>query len=115
MTQEAIQTIKVIDLSDFQKEINRLIRAVKKEYERKTWSLTITSEINCYILEGIIDGVHRRWSIEEDEKDALKMHQELLWDVMSYFCFSGSKHDKERIQVIREKGSDYIDPERNQD
>ena len=34
---------------------------------------------------------------------ALKSGEELLWWVMDYFGFGGSKHDAERIRIVRVK------------
>ena len=49
----------------------------------------------------------RKIVIQEDESDELKAHEEMLWQVIEYFGFYGSKHDKERIRVIREgQGND---------
>ena len=66
------------------------------------WSLTITRTDNGYYLEGS-DG--EKISIEEDE-DALKEHEELLWQVMEFFNFQGSKHDPERLRIVRQKKDD---------
>jgi len=33
----------------------------------------------------------------------LKSGESLLWAVMEYFGFGGSKHDRERIMVVRKK------------
>lgn len=41
--------------------------------------------------------------IQDDEQDELKSGIELLWRVIDYFNLSGSKHDKQRIRVEREK------------
>jgi len=42
--------------------------------------------------------------IEEDEHDPLAAPEKLLWRLMEYFTFGGTKHDKERLRVVREKG-----------
>ena len=41
--------------------------------------------------------------IQDDEQDELKSGEELLNWIKDYFNFQGSKHDAERIFVIREK------------
>jgi len=41
--------------------------------------------------------------IEEDPKDALKEHEDLHYWLMDFFAHSGSKHDGERLRIIREK------------
>ena len=46
---------------------------------------------------------------EDSETDELRSHEKLLWDVMEYFNFGGTKHDKERLRIVREKGEDYAD------
>ena len=69
------------------------------------WDLKITSVNNGYTLEGTF-GMDEEKSIdviEEDEMDELVAGENLLWAVMDYFNFGGSKHDKERIRIIREK------------
>jgi len=40
--------------------------------------------------------------IEDDESDELKSDEELLWHVMEYFGIGGSKHDPERLRIVRE-------------
>lgn len=73
------------------------------------WQLEITRGQNGYRLgyyEDIGEGGARVWQeeyIEDDEGDELKSGEELLWQVMNYFGFGGSKHDPERIRIIREK------------
>ena len=47
----------------------------------------------------------KRWFeayIVDDEADKLKSGQELLWGVMGHFSLGGSKHDLERLRVVRE-------------
>ena len=70
------------------------------------WYLNITKAENGYVL---------RWSdedeygaevihtevVEDDERDQLKSGVELLYRIMEYFGFLGSKHDEERIRVVR--------------
>jgi len=41
--------------------------------------------------------------IQDDMVDTLKSGQELLWFVLHHFGLSGSKHDPERLRVVREK------------
>jgi len=69
------------------------------------WSLTITRVHNGYLLEGSSssDGTPIKLVKEDDKKDKLKIHERLLWEIIEYFNFGGSKHDKERIQIIRKK------------
>ena len=69
------------------------------------WKLKITRVNNGYTLTGTF-GDEEEPSIdviEEDDMDELAAGEKLLWSVMDYFNFSGSKHDPERIRVIREK------------
>ena len=42
--------------------------------------------------------------IEEDPQDDLAEHEHLLWAIMEFFGFTGSKHDPERLKIIRKKG-----------
>jgi len=95
-----------VDFSDLKEIIENLIRGVEKEKDEKecVFDLIITRESNGYILNGISDsGSRMRTVIEDDEGDELKSGESLLWEVMDYFNFGGSKYDKERIKIIREK------------
>ncbi len=98
-----MEAIKV-DFSDLKNVLDDLMARVKKDDNE--WKLTIWREMNCYILEGMVDDSIRKWSIEDDEADELKSHEVLLYEVMNYFGFSGSKHDEERIKPTREKRDD---------
>jgi len=72
------------------------------------WKLEITKVENGYLLEYPDEDsegnyIRKRMVLEEDEKDELKSNENLLWQVMEHFGFYGSKHDKERIRITREK------------
>ena len=71
------------------------------------WSLEIISVDNGYILTSS-DG--REWVIENgpdgNEFVNLSSGEALLWEVMEFFNFGGSKHDNERIRIVREKNND---------
>lgn len=68
------------------------------------WELVIKREINGYILQGTgEEGNPETRVIEDSPQDNLKSHENLLWEIMNYFNFGGSKHDKERIRIKREK------------
>ena len=71
-----------------------------KEKEDEKYQLTITRVQNGYIIE-----VPNQppYVIQESENDELKEHEQLLYRVMEYFDFQGSKHDLERLRVVREK------------
>ncbi len=63
------------------------------------WALTIEAVQNGYHLKGTdLDIV-----IEKNEEDPLKGDEVLLFEVMEYFNFGGSRHDAQRIHIIREK------------
>lgn len=69
------------------------------------WKLTIERVDNGYILtgrfgEGLVTSV---LTITDRESDPLESHEQLLWEVMDYFAFRGSKHDEERIRIVRQK------------
>ena len=70
--------------------------------------MEIHSVANGYVVKTPIeldDGTIRieEYVIQEDEiKDPLKHHEELLWHVMEYFAFGGCKHDEQRIRIYRE-------------
>jgi predicted house-cleaning noncanonical NTP pyrophosphatase (MazG superfamily) len=72
------------------------------------WSIQITRGRNGYRLrwhEELENG-SLGWQeeyIQDDEMDGLKSGEELLWRIMDYFGFGGSKHDSVRLRVEREK------------
>ncbi|OGM09224.1 hypothetical protein A2Z67_04775 [Candidatus Woesebacteria bacterium RBG_13_36_22] len=66
--------------------------------------LKINRARNGYVLER--GGEPFSIVIEEDENDDLKEHEELLWEVMEYFDFQGTKHNKERLKVVRTENDD---------
>ena len=68
---------------------------------RADWKLEIIRGQNGYIL--ISSPEHTAMVIEDSEKDELQVHENLLWEVMDYFNFGGSKHDLERIRITRTK------------
>ena len=74
------------------------------------WSVDITRGVNGYKMSYQVDVEDERgWDwreeyIQDDEVDELKSGEELLWWILGYFSFGGSKHDPERIMIIREKG-----------
>jgi len=70
------------------------------------WSLHISKCENGYLCRKETDDGDDYFVIEESEVDELKAHEELLWAVMEYFNFQGSKHDKERISIERRKGKE---------
>jgi len=95
-----------VDFSDLKEIIENLIRGDEKEKDEKecVFDLIITRESNGYVLDGVSDSGGRvRTVVEDDDVDELKSGESLLWTIMEYFNFGGSKHDKERIRVVREK------------
>ncbi len=72
----------------------------KPEQTRSEWSLKITRADNGYILD---DSINPILVIEDDKENALRCHENLLWEVMAFFNFAGSKHDLERIRIVRKK------------
>ena len=73
------------------------------------WGLKITKVDNGYLLQGQGDPEDNPliMVIEEQDEDELYHHEHLLWEIMEYFNFQGSKHDPERIRIVREKSGDY--------
>ena len=76
------------------------------------WSLEIERVDNGYLLtasdqEG--DGPSMRVIEDGDWCGLVNLTsgEALLWEVMDFFNFGGSKHDAERIRIVREKGDDY--------
>jgi len=80
------------------------------------WYLKITRITNAYVLswDEEFDEVSpdhplyetKSMAIEDSERDELNAHERLLWEVMEFFGFGGSKHDEERLKIIREKRDD---------
>lgn len=68
---------------------------------KNDWTLMITRHDNGYLLQG--EQGELGWVIEDNEMDVLKSHESLLQEVMNYFDFGGSKHDKVRLRVTRVK------------
>ena len=72
--------------------------------ELEEWKLIIKKVSNGYILEGTdADGNQCITVIEENEKDKLQAYENLVWSVLENFGYYGSKHDKERLTMVREK------------
>jgi hypothetical protein len=73
------------------------------------WSIEITRGENgykCGFYVEVDDEGGREWKeayIQDDEIDDLKSGEALLWFIMEYFAFGGSKHDPERLRIVREK------------
>lgn len=70
------------------------------------WQITIKRVNNGYILTippEDNEHIEQETVLEEDKNDELKAHENLLWEIMEHFNFGGTKHDKERIRIIREK------------
>ena len=49
------------------------------------------------------DGLQSKILIQDNPQDELRSHEVLLCEIMNYFNFGGTKHDKERIRIMREK------------
>lgn len=96
-----------VDFSDLKKVIENLIKKADEGKDDKDYwafNLIITREGNGYVLDGVSDsGGRLRTVIEDDEVDELKSGESLLWEVMSYFGFGGSKHDAERLFIQRQR------------
>jgi len=104
-----------VDFSDLKEVIENLIKKAdegKDEKDYWAFNLIITRESNGYVIDGVSDigskpSSRVRTVIEDDEEDELKSGESLLWAVMEYFGFGGSRHDKIRIKITREKGDKY--------
>jgi len=72
---------------------------------KNKWSLCITRTDNGYYLTGS-DEIQ---TVLQETEDSLSVHEQLLWEVMDYFDFRGSKHDPERIRITREKGESSVE------
>ena len=67
--------------------------------ERSEWSLKIIRTDNGYYLKG---SGGTKIVIEENADDDLYEHEQLLFYVREFFNFQGSKHDPERIMILRQ-------------
>ena len=69
--------------------------------ERKElmWKLVIIRSENGYIVKGNDTDI----VIEDNTSKPLDSGEHLLWEVMHYFNFGGTKHDEERLRITREK------------
>jgi hypothetical protein len=65
--------------------------------------LTISRASNGYVVQWHEDGFSQIEVIEGSETDALKDGESLLWLIMDHYGFGGSKHDAERIRIVRVK------------
>jgi hypothetical protein len=83
---------------------------VVKRKKSEDWSLVITRVDNGYKLEGARWNTGKRSTmvIHDDEEDELASHEGLLWHVSDYFNFQGSRHDADRIRIIREPGDKNV-------
>lgn len=73
-----------------------------------SWFCSIEKVDNGYLIEYPEEldngtGDIKRHVIEENDQDELASHEALLWWLVEYFDFYGSKHDLERIRIVREK------------
>ena len=74
---------------------------MEKDEKIEDWKLEIIKGNNGYVLTSSPE--HLIMVIEDDEEDELQSHEDLLWEIMNYFNFGGSKHDPERISITRIK------------
>ncbi len=89
---------------------------MSEEFDPNDWVLSVIKVSNGYILykhneEGAADTI----VLEDDDKDDLSSGENLLWEIMEYFNFSGSKHDKERLRIKREPGESFEEGENIRD
>ena len=74
-----------------------------------SWKLVISKEDNGYILKGRFGDtdIESKVVIEDKDNNELDSGETLLWQVIEYFNIGGSRHDKERLRIVREPGTDY--------
>ncbi len=87
-----------VDFSDFKKVFEHLSALIKKDEDE--WELNITKIDDHYIFKG------KPGICEEITKWIVKGDLEMLNETGDFFNVFGSKHDFERIRVIREKRDD---------
>jgi len=71
--------------------------------DKDSWYLIIHSIRDGYVLEtneGSLIPIRNDDDIDDDE--------ELLWEVIDYFSMRSSRHEKEVLSIIRERGSKYF-------
>jgi hypothetical protein len=78
------------------------------------WQMTIDRTDNGYVLTfptEVSSNGHsflKRIVVEDNHDDDLASHEDLLYQVMEYFMFLGSKKKATRLIVVRQtKGIDY--------
>ena len=84
------------------------------------WKLVITRVDNGYTLRGIFGENEEETTVvieDGDDWNAVQVvnwnsAESLLWEVMEYFGLGGSKHDKYRIRIEREK-QEWVDDKEN--
>ena len=69
------------------------------------WILNIDKVENGYLLHKEDNEKTEYYVIEENEDDELYAPEQLLWFVLEYFDELGSKHDKKRLRIVREKNN----------
>ena len=74
------------------------------------WSIRIEKTETGYVLDTPEpnEELGKRWVREEsdDENDELHAIERVLWDILQYFGHYGSKHDPERLRIVREKNKE---------
>ena len=77
--------------------------------EENVWKLEIERVSNGYNLRGKFgdSDIVLTMVIEDGDMDELYAPERLLWEVLDYFNVGGSKHDTERLRVVREKNGEY--------
>ena len=98
---EATKSEIFFDIARAMEPLLKLVKDVENE-----WRLTIWREMDCYILEGMVETTIRKWAIEIDPCDPLESHKRLLYEVMNYFSFQGNDFDPDRIIITTEKRDD---------
>jgi len=95
-------SVSEVDFSEFKKLVAKLPEMLKEKEKREEWSLKIVRIDNGYKLTGNGE-IIKEMVIEDSDTDELKGHEQLLWQIMEYFNFGGSKHDPERLRIVRQK------------
>jgi hypothetical protein len=69
------------------------------------WVLRIEKVENGFIASYRLDEetTLNKEVFQDDGTDDLKSGEEMLWFVLDHFGIGGSKHDPERIRIVREK------------
>ena len=98
-----------VDFSDLRRVLDNMAEMANANMPKEEWKLEIRKADNGYILTGKFgdSDMVSEMLIEEDD-DELSAIEDVLWGVLDYFGCVGNKWDEEKIGIIRQKGYDNV-------